>query len=159
VEKNRFREDLFFRLNVLAITVPPLRERADDISELATHFSHELADELGVSPIPLNHQDLQKLKAYPWPGNVRELRNVIERSLLLGKLPGEFFSPDARAAAGGAAVSNPGMPLDWSMEDVEKHHMLRVLDSLNGNKTRAAKSLGVSRKTLERKLKAWKQET
>lgn len=159
VEKNRFREDLFFRLNVLAITVPPLRERADDISELTTHFSHELADELGVSPIPLNHQDLQKLKEYPWPGNVRELRNVIERSLLLGKLPGEFFSPDARAAVGGAAVSNPGLPLDWSMEDVEKHHMLRVLDNLNGNKTRAAKSLGVSRKTLERKLKAWKQET
>lgn len=158
VEAKRFREDLFFRLNVLAITVPPLRERAEDISELATRFSRELSSELGVSPIPLNHEDLRKLMAYPWPGNVRELRNVIERSLLLGKLPGEFFSPDGQAAVGNSPASNPGMPLDWSMENVEKHHMLRVLETLNGNKTRAAKSLGVSRKTLERKLKAWKQE-
>lgn len=159
VEANRFREDLFFRLNVLAITVPPLRERPEDIPELASHFSQELAEELGVSPLPLTHKDHQKLKQYPWPGNVRELRNVIERSLLLGKLPGEFFDPDERAAARNSPASIAGIPLDWSMDEVEKHHMLRVLENLNGNKTRAARSLGVSRKTLERKLKAWERET
>ncbi|MDX1512136.1 MAG: sigma-54 dependent transcriptional regulator [Gammaproteobacteria bacterium] len=158
VESNRFREDLFFRLNVLAITVPPLRERIEDIPELATYFSHELADDLGVPPIPLGHEDFDKLKNYSWPGNVRELKNVIERSLLLGKLPGDLFPSDAVGTDAARGPVDAGIPLEWSMEQVEKHHMLKVLDHMNGNKTQAAKSLGVSRKTLERKLKAWKRE-
>ena len=157
VEAGRFREDLFFRLNVLAITVPPLRERAEDIAELARHFSQELSDELRVPPVPLSHEDVMKLRGYEWPGNVRELRNVIERSLLLGKLPGEFFSSGGETRDGGKASSGVTLPLEWSMAEVEKHHMLGVLKGMNGNKSKAAKSLGVSRKTLERKLKAWKQ--
>ncbi len=159
VEAKRFREDLFFRLNVLAITVPPLRERADDVAELARHFSQELSQQLGVSPVPLSHEDILKLRDYGWPGNVRELRNVIERSLLLGKLPGDFFTPEGDARASGGSSPGFTLPLDWTMAEVEKHHMLQVLESLNGNKSRAAKSLGVSRKTLERKLKAWTQES
>ena len=157
VEAGRFREDLFFRLNVLAITVPPLRERAEDIAELARHFSQELSDELRVPPVPLSHEDVMKLRGYQWPGNVRELRNVIERSLLLGKLPGEFFSSGGETRDGGKPSSGVTLPLEWSMAEVEKHHMLGVLKGMNGNKSKAAKSLGVSRKTLERKLKAWKQ--
>lgn len=150
-----FREDLFFRLNVLAIMVPPLREHAEDIPALANHFSALLARELGVAPIPFAHQDIARMQSYGWPGNVRELRNVIERSLLLGKLPCDLFGEVGSVQAEGDAHAGEGLPLTWSLEEVEKHHMLRVLESHAGNKTRAARSLGISRKTLERKLKIW----
>ena len=156
MDKGNFREDLFFRLNVLAIMVPPLREHCDDVPALASHFSSLLASELGVAPIPFAHDDITQMQAYPWPGNVRELKNVIERSLLLGKLPGDFFSGVA-ARSGEEVGAGQGLPLGWSLDQVEKHHMLRVLESNAGNKSRAARSLGVSRKTLERKLKSWSE--
>jgi len=153
-----FREDLFFRLNVLAIMVPPLREHPDDIPALADHFSSLLASELGVAPIPFAHEDIAQMQTYAWPGNVRELKNVIERSLLLGKLPGDFFGVTrASAQALEGAAAGTGIPLSWSLDEVEKHHMLRVLESSAGNKSRAARSLRVSRKTLERKLKSWSE--
>ena len=155
VRAGRFREDLFFRLDVLSIWVPPLRRRVEDIGELARHFSETLARELGVPPVPFQHEDIRALEHYAWPGNVRELRNVIERSLLLGRLPAELLgaagAPREPAAAG-------GLPLDWSLAEVEKHHMLRVLDAADGNKSEAARRLGVSRKTLERKLKTWSRD-
>jgi two-component system NtrC family response regulator len=159
MEAGHFREDLFFRLNVLAITVPPLRERIEDIAELARHFSQQLSNELGTPPVPLAHEDIMKLRDYDWPGNVRELRNVIERSLLLGKLPGDLFTAGGDTQESGVSSSGVTLPLDWSMAEVEKHHMLQVLEGVKGNKSKAAKSLGVSRKTLERKLKGWKQES
>jgi len=152
VRAGRFREDLFFRLDVLVICVPPLRERVEDVAELARHFSQALARDLGVPPVPFEHADLRALEHYAWPGNVRELRNVIERSLLLGKLPAELLGEIARAAE---PAAGGGLPLDWTLAEVEKHHMLRVLDAAAGNKSEAARRLGVSRKTLERKLKAW----
>lgn len=157
MSEGNFREDLFYRLNVLAIMVPPLREHPDDILALADHFSLLLSRELGVAPLPFTHEDIAQMQAYPWPGNVRELRNVIERSLLLGKLPGDFFSTAASAQPGGGVDAGNGLPLSWRLDEVEKHHMLRVLDSNAGNKSRAARSLGVSRKTLERKLKSWSE--
>jgi two-component system NtrC family response regulator len=151
-----FREDLFFRLNVLAITVPPLREHADDIPTLAEHFSSMLANDLSVAPIPFAHEDITQMQAYGWPGNVRELKNVIERSLLLGKLPRDFFtSTAALARSGDEADAGAALPVSWRLDAVEKFHILRVLESNAGNKSRAARSLGVSRKTLERKLKLW----
>jgi DNA-binding NtrC family response regulator len=153
MNEGNFREDLFFRLNVLAIMVPPLREHTDDIPVLADHFSSLLAAELGVARIPFAHEDIAQMQAYPWPGNVRELRNVIERSLLLGKLPGDFFTAAAHADDG--VDAGQGLPLRWRLDEVQKHHILRVLESSAGNKSRAARSLGVSRKTLERKLKRW----
>ncbi len=154
----KFREDLFFRLNVLAIMVPPLREHADDIPVLADHFSSLLAAELGVARIPFAHEDIAQMQAYSWPGNVRELRNVIERSLLLGKLPGDFFTAAATSAHADDEVdAGQGLPLSWNLDEVEKHHILRVLENSAGNKSRAARSLGVSRKTLERKLKRWSE--
>jgi DNA-binding NtrC family response regulator len=156
MNEGNFREDLFFRLNVLAIMVPPLREHCDDVPALANHFSSLLARELGVAPIPFAHEDITQMQAYPWPGNVRELKNVIERSLLLGKLPGDFFS-GAATQSGEEVDAAQGLPLGWSLDEVEKHHMLRVLESNAGNKSRAARSLGVSRKTLERKLKSWSE--
>jgi two-component system NtrC family response regulator len=153
MNEGNFREDLFFRLNVLAIMVPPLREHPDDIPALAEYFSVLLSGELGVAPVPFAHEDIVQMQAYGWPGNVRELKNVIERSLLLGKLPGDVFAGATAGAAG--EEEGVGLPLTWSVDQVEKHHILRVLESSGGNKSKAARSLGVSRKTLERKLKSW----
>lgn len=151
VREGRFREDLFFRLDVVALTVPPLRERVEDIADLAEHFIRQLSAELGIGPLLLDYEDMLKLQGYRWPGNVRELKNVIERSLLLGRLPGDtLFSPKSPPTP-----SETGFPLEWSLAAVEKAHMLRVLESTDGNKSKAARELGVSRKTLERKLKEW----
>lgn len=157
VEQGRFRRDLFYRLNVLTINVPALRDRREDIPELTQYFSEGLAGAMGAPPIPLSHQEIVRLQQYPWPGNVRELKNVIERSLLLGRLPSEC----CREGAEGDAVvdqGDSGYPLNWRLEEVEKQHILRVLEAADGNKSEAARRLGVSRKTLERKLALWQQE-
>lgn len=160
VEEGRFREDLYFRLNVVTVAVPPLRDRLDDIPALAEHFSGTLSQELGVPALPFTHDDVVKLQSYSWPGNVRELKNVIERSLLLGKVPSDCFVGDGesgrRVGASEAPASQP--PLAWTLAEVEKHHMLRVLEAASGNRSEAARRLGVSRKTLERKLKAWTRQ-
>lgn len=156
VAAGRFREDLFYRLNVLRLPLPPLRTRAEDVPLLAEHFSRTLAAQLHVPPIPFSHDDFVRLQQYPWPGNVRELRNVIERSLLLGQLPQDCcrdMPPEPTAAA----EADAGYPLGMPLEEVEKRHMLRVLDSVRGNKSAAARRLGVSRKTLERKLHVWRR--
>ena len=160
VENGRFRRDLFYRLNVLSISVPPLRDRREDIPELAEYFSRSLAQTMSIPAVPFNHAEITRLQSYPWPGNVRELRNVIERSLLLGKLPSECCNEaDASHNGNGATDSKRhGYPLDWPLENVEKQHILQVLDSTQGNKSEAARRLGVSRKTLERKLNQWKQQ-
>jgi DNA-binding NtrC family response regulator len=157
VERARFREDLYFRLNVVTVTVPPLRERLDDIPGLAEHFSHVLSEDLGVPALPFSHNDIVQLQSYSWPGNVRELKNVIERSLLLGKLPSDCFA-GMEGVQAGAHRSGAQFPLGWTLAEVEKHHMLRILEAAEGNRSEAARRLGVSRKTLERKLKAWAGE-
>jgi two-component system NtrC family response regulator len=160
VREGRFREDLFYRLNVLSLSVPALRERRDDIPMLAQHFSESMAPGIGVPPIPFTHEDMVKLQGYDWPGNVRELRNVIERSLLLGRLPAECCNA-ARppAAAADRPVAESAVPLGWTLSEVEKHYMLRTLESVGGNKSEAARRLGVSRKTMERRLNAWNGES
>jgi len=155
VRQGRFRQDLFFRLNVLALSVPPLNARLDDVPSLAEYFSRTIAQELGVPPLPFSHSDMRVLQSYQWPGNVRELRNVIERSLLLGKLPGESLISEQHAIQDTRGGSTDGPPLDWPLARVEQQHMLRVLEQARGNKSKAARSLGISRKTLERKLKSW----
>jgi two-component system NtrC family response regulator len=159
VENGSFRRDLFYRLNVLKISVPPLRDRREDIPELAEFFSRELAVNMSIPPIPFNHTEITRLQTYPWPGNVRELKNVIERSLLLGKLPSECCgeAQDSQHSEDSLVSEPRGYPLDWPLEAVEKQHILQVLDSTQGNKSEAARRLGVSRKTLERKLSQWKQ--
>jgi len=158
VQTGGFREDLFYRLNVLTIRVPPLRERMDDIPLLAEYFSEQISAHLGVPPLPFNHEDILTMQCYDWPGNVREFRNVIERSLLLGKIPGDCCGSDHVHTV--KRTDSPDemagdYPLHWTMADVEKAHMLRVLESVGGNKSEAARRLGVSRKTLERKVSSW----
>jgi len=156
IHKGRFREDLYYRLNVLSVTVPPLRERRDDIPILAHHFSRKLAAEIGVPPIPFSHSDMIHLQAYDWPGNVREIKNVIERSLLLGKLPADCCqqSQDADSHLMDDIVTE-GLAAQRSLAEVEKCYLLGMLEMAGGNKSEAARRLGVSRKTLERKLQSW----
>jgi len=152
VSEGRFREDLYFRLNVLTLTLPALRERPEDIPALAHHFSRQLSRDLGLAALPWQHADLERLTRYAWPGNIRELKNFIERCILLGKLPGELLddSPPAPEDAPGA-----GYPSDWTLDAVERAHILAVLDAHGHTKSSAARALGVSRKTLDRKLAAW----
>lgn len=148
VAEHRFREDLYYRLNVIRIAVPPLRQRRDDIPLLAAHFVEKLSTEIGVQPIDIEAAQLDELGAHDWPGNVRELRNVLERALLLGHMPAESLPKPAMPAPSEA----PEYPLDWTLERVKCHHMARVLEATGGNKSAAARRLDISRKTLERKL-------
>lgn len=156
VETGHFREDLFYRLNVISIQMPSLSERKEDIPLLARYFSEMLSAQLGVEEIPFNHQDLIGLQSYSWPGNIRELKNIIERSLLLGKTPLNCIQKNSATNNKASKVAEVDYPGNWSMLDVEKHHMQNVLKSVDGNKSEAARRLGVSRKTLERKFQTWK---
>ncbi|MBU0654030.1 MAG: sigma-54 dependent transcriptional regulator [Gammaproteobacteria bacterium] len=154
VREGKFRQDLFYRLNVLSIRLPPLRERGRDVELLAQHFIQRLSGELGVNPLMPDKAEIMRLQAYGWPGNVRELKNVIERALLLGIMPSQCLT-------GTPANGQPKREADDDLillEEVEKRHILRVLDMEDCNKSAAARLLGISRKTLERKLNAWALE-
>ena len=150
-EADTFRSDLYYRLNVLPIRVPALRERREDIPALVEHFFSILSAEMRLVPIELMHTDWQRLNEYHWPGNVRELKNVIERTLLLGRLPTDSM----RSADAQAEEVSSGYPLSWTVDAVERAHIESVLESVKNNKSAAARQLGVSRKTLERKQNLW----
>ncbi|WP_233290635.1 sigma-54-dependent transcriptional regulator [Shinella sp. PSBB067] len=145
VQAGRFRADLFFRINVMRIHLPPLKERDGDAVELAALFMKKLSAQLAMPAVPIDAAARRALAAYDWPGNVRELRNLIERTLILGHFP-EGFGP------GGAA---PTQGEDGSLADVERRHILSVLAACNGQRDAAARRLGISRKTIDRKLAAW----
>jgi len=148
VAGGHFREDLYLRLNVMRIDVPPLRERPEDIPALVADFVDELTAATGLAPIELEPTEVEALQAHDWPGNVRELRNVVERALLLGHLPDEMRKHRK------TGTGPPDYPVDWTLEQVKRHHMIRVLEDSGGNKSAAARRLDISRKTLERKLGA-----
>lgn len=145
VATGRMRHDLYYRLNVMNIHLPPLRERPEDIAPLARIFMEKLSVQLGVPPIELDDNVLAGLERYSWPGNVRELRNVLERSLILGNLPNDIVGSQAERS----------QPRSEALKEMEKKHMLGVLASVGGNRAEAARRLGVSRKTLDRKCSAW----
>ncbi|MEZ6186249.1 MAG: sigma-54 dependent transcriptional regulator [Planctomycetota bacterium] len=162
VEAGNFREDLYYRLNVVEIELPQLKEREGDVAILAQHFLGEMAP--GRS---LSEAALQILGRYPWPGNVRELRNVIERMSILaeGKELGVDDVPgDVQAGAEEARpASDPGItPADGirppSLADLERHHIEQVLEFTGGNKAKAARILGITAATLYNKLKAYKAQ-
>ena len=155
VAAGRFRQDLYYRLQVVGIVMPPLRERREDLPELIDYFADQLAPRLGVDHLPRDPAMLARLARYAWPGNVRELKNFVERSLILGYYADDF-APEAGEEA--ASAVPPGLtfePGDDALEAVERRHILAVLEACGGNKTEAARRLGVSRKTLERKCAAW----
>lgn len=151
VDSGNFRADLHYRLNALPLEIPPLSDRGDDIKLLADAFMQRFANQLRVAPVELLHDDWAQLIRYPWPGNVRELGNVIERTLLLGYLPGDSLV----AESSGDSWGGPGFPLTFDLEAVERAHIEAVLASVGNNKSAAARILGVSRKTLERKQAIW----
>jgi DNA-binding NtrC family response regulator len=160
VQDGVFREDLHFRLNVLPIHVPTLRERSTDIPVLVAHFMRLLGPELGTPPLPVSPAELKRLQEYHWPGNVRELRNLVERALLLGKPLLECcdWCGDGEPPARDEASQQP-FPLTMSLSEVSKQHVLSVLKSVGGNKSEAARRLHISRKTLERKIHVWTSKT
>jgi DNA-binding NtrC family response regulator len=131
--------------NVLNIKMPPLKDRSEDIVELAALFMSEFSRTLGLPALDLNEEVLLKLSRYDWPGNVRELRNLIERSVILGAFPAEF--------SGTGDVS--GSEAIETLELVEQRHIMNVLDACDGNRAEAARRLGIARKTVDRKCAAW----
>ncbi len=148
----RFRKDLYYRLQVVEINLPPLRSHKEDIPELVEHFIATLAPQLGVPPIEVTPDEIGYLQQYDWPGNVRELRNLIERSLILGALNvSALYQGLSRMADARPRLA----PATTDLQAMGKQHMLAVLDSVGGDKTRAAQLLGISRRTLERRVAEW----
>jgi DNA-binding NtrC family response regulator len=155
VASGEFREDLFYRLNLITIRLPPLRERRSDIPLLARHIIAEVARSYGLPPATLAPQTLEWLSAQPWPGNIRQLKQTLERTLLLvGK--SELKQADFIAAeqhADGGLGSGGGLGVDgMTLEQVERHMIAKALEQHQGNITRVAKALGLSRTALYRRL-------
>jgi DNA-binding NtrC family response regulator len=154
VASGRFRADLFYRLQVVELKLPPLRAHKEDIPDLVAHFIATLAPRLGVEPIAVTDDEMGYLQQYDWPGNVRELRNLLERSLIVGALNvSALYQSLPRPKP--AAVASPSVSVPTDLHAMEKQHILAVLDSVHGDKTQAATLLGISRRTLERRVAEW----
>jgi two-component system response regulator HydG len=152
IEKGLFREDLYFRLNVVTIHLPPLRERQEDIPLLADHFVKEFSREQGKNIEGISKNAMKTLIGYYWPGNVRELENTIERLLV--------FAQDEVIRSRDLVYSNTELSQMVTsepirLEEMEREHIVKVMTRANGNKTKAAKLLGIDRKTLRIKLKKY----
>lgn len=157
IERGNFREDLFYRLNVIPFYVPPLRERIEDVRQLADFFLNEFTTAYGRKPKELTEEAYQVLESYPWPGNVRELRNLMERIVIM--------NPQTRLDARHvpiqpqrSVISKVGLDRSASLQDVresaERDYITRKLEESKGNVTRAAEMLGLERSNLYRKMKA-----
>ena len=163
VAAGRFREDLYYRLNVVSIQVPSLQERPEDIPLLAEHFLRVFGERNRKDVKGFTPKAMDMLVKYPWPGNVRELENAVERAvvLLFGSYISERELPLAVTQAYEREEASPaaGLPEGATLEEVEREDILRMLDSVGDNKSEAAKRLGISRKTLHTKLKRYGQES
>lgn len=162
VEKGDFREDLYYRLNVFPVAVPPLRERDGDIIILATHFLGHFAKQHGRNGVFFSPDGLLALEAHPWPGNVRELQNTIERAVILSD-PGMAITPSVLGLSPAPTKSVPKAKLELAskeapaselvtLAEIEKAHILRILQACGDNRTRAAGVLEISIRTLRNKL-------
>ncbi|HTP52393.1 MAG TPA: sigma-54 dependent transcriptional regulator [Anaeromyxobacteraceae bacterium] len=153
VKEGRFREDLLYRLNVVEVTVPPLRERPEDIVALARGFIAFFARQARRAPPELSPAAARMLLAWPWPGNVRELRNAIERAVILS--PGQVLEPESfPERMAGHATGIPTLGGDYSVDDIEREHILRVL-ARTATQEEAARILGLDASTLWRKRKKY----
>jgi DNA-binding NtrC family response regulator len=156
--KGEFREDLLYRLNVVTITLPPLRERTEDIPVLLSHYVERFSEENGFPPVEFTEEAIAVLQKYSWPGNIRELRNFCENTVILKRgnrvteydLDAKFFGERETPSARPSLASNP-----LSIEENEKRLLRNALVQTGGNKTKAADLLGMSRRTLHRKLARW----
>ncbi|HEX4130956.1 MAG TPA: sigma-54 dependent transcriptional regulator [Pirellulales bacterium] len=153
----QFREDLFYRLNVVTIHLPALRDRKDDIPSLVHLFLHEFTTSVGRQPISVSPELMQTLESLDWPGNVRQLRNCLESMIVMAR--GDTLTPAdlpanvyAKARLGDAEFADVG---GATIDSLKRAAMLRALEHFHGNRTRAAEYLGISVRTLQRKLKEW----
>ena len=155
ISQGTFREDLFYRLNVIHVMLPPLRDRREDIPALAEHFLGRAADKLGRA-LRLSPDALERLLRYPWPGNVRELENAMERAAILtrtGSVEPDDLPP--HVSAGLQLGPSPALPRQISLAEAERVHILQTLERFGGNHSGAAEALGIGRTTLWRKLKEY----
>jgi len=158
VREGRFREDLFYRLNVVPVSIPPLRERKEDLPSLAVHFLSLYGEKNRKELKEISPKALDLLIRYDWPGNIRELENCIERGVIVAR--GEVIAPvdlPPQVQALSAGKEEPGIqfPLGISLQDVEKGLILKTLEDTGGNRSRAAEILGINRRTLQIKLKEY----
>ena len=163
--EGRFREDLFYRLNVVRIQMPPLRDRPEDIPILATAFLREFAKENGRDVKELTSEAMRSLISHDWPGNVRELRTAMEHGVVMcngPKITLRHLPESVRSGSGGvlskveeAAPSGRSATGDFDLGESERRMIGRALERTGGNRSEAAKMLGISRRTLQRKLKAF----
>jgi DNA-binding NtrC family response regulator len=162
VEENEFRQDLFFRLNIVNIALPPLRERADDLPLLTRFFLDEICRANNFEPREIDNSLLDVFRRYDWPGNIRELKNTLESLVVLSgrtlltadDLPEKFFRDHPRGQNGDRAAAAAGdeKDSDLNLKDLSKQTILKALEACRGNRTEAAKQLGISRRTLHRRL-------
>ena len=157
VEAGRFREDLFYRLNVVHLTVPPLRERRGDIPVLVDHLVERLNAKLGMRCLGVERDALWSLVGRPWKGNVRELENVLERAMVLGR--GDLISMRDLSSDLGAAAGTPPQDLRGAVRRFERQHLMDVLAATQSDKRKAARLLGISLASLYRKLRGEGDET
>jgi DNA-binding NtrC family response regulator len=160
VEQGTFREDLYYRLNVVTISLPPLRDRVDDVPLLVEHFLKEIAENKHTAPKRVSPEVMRRLISYRWPGNVRDLRNALESMMVLadGELLTERDLPD-RIAEGSRDSANPReIPTGLTMDELEKLAIMKALDECAGNRTHAAGRLKISVRTLQRKLQHYQLE-
>ncbi|MGE5681654.1 MAG: sigma-54-dependent transcriptional regulator [Bacillota bacterium] len=157
ISKGLFRSDLYYRINVMRIDIPPLRKHKEDIPSLAENFINEYSLKLKKNITLVEPEFIEKLKAYDYPGNIRELKNIIERAVILtdgnvikaSSLPSEFHRNSS------SAQPQQALSARASLEEIEKQHIISILKDVNGNKTRAAELLGIGVTTLYRKLQSY----
>src|SRR5688500_1898434 len=160
VDEGKFRQDLFYRLNVVPIDLPPLRDRVEDIPELCRHFLHQVARREQNAFRHIEPEAIRVMQKYPWPGNVRELQNIMERASVLETAPGviqaETIEPwlKIRGSTTAAAESLAGKPL----ADIEKQVILSTLEQFKGHRIKTATALGIGVRTLGMKIKKWREE-
>ncbi|TAK02001.1 MAG: sigma-54-dependent Fis family transcriptional regulator, partial [Candidatus Manganitrophaceae bacterium] len=159
----RFREDLYYRLAVMPMVIPPLRDRPEDIPLLAQHFIEKHALPNGQDPLPLSEEAIAALKEFPWHGNVRELENVIERGVLVSQgaeiLPEAFMIGEGADLSGNSPFAAHSSSMEEALARVEREQILSALKKHNGNKSLSARFLGISRASLYNKLKQYRIET
>lgn len=156
IKEGRFREDLYYRLRVVTLQIPPLRERTEDIPILAEHFAKDYAQQNGTRPVKLPPETVQYLTTYPWPGNVRELKNAIEAGIVM--CHGNVLRPDDMHLSGlptMAVAEEPAAVTSFSLEDTERNAIIRALKQAGGVQKEAAKLLGISRRAIHYKIKKY----
>ncbi len=160
VEEGTFREDLYYRLNVVTVTLPPLRQRPDDIPILVEHFLKDITASKHTAPHRVSPEVMRRFMQFRWPGNVRELRNTLESMMVLadGEILTEKDLPEKIMAGSGEFSSPKDIPTGLTMEELERLAITKALDQCAGNRTHAATRLGISVRTLQRKLRQYEME-